>query len=80
METRSKTQQRLKETDQDKIAEEIKNKLTYIRTQWLIEIFILSPIFIAYIYVFKENFILMILSLVLYIVVIINWCLRPRDL
>ena len=56
------------------------NKLPYLRCQWLVELLILSPIFIYYINLFyySQFPFLFIISILLYVLVIINWLMRLK--
>ncbi|MEK6911065.1 MAG: hypothetical protein AABW82_04800 [Nanoarchaeota archaeon] len=59
---------------------EIKERLNYASCRWLIEIFILSPIFIYYIVLSFNNILILKLFLILYVLAILNWRMRPEEL
>ncbi len=57
----------------------IKKETNYISCRWFVESLILTPIFIYYISLFQQNIFLFIISIILYVIVLINWMMRPRD-
>lgn len=63
---------------QNKIIEEKIKELPYFKLTWLIESIILI-LLIFYIYIFyKNNSLLFVISLFLFLIVVINWILRPK--